>query len=69
MAVTKRGTTILDIFNALRELGLGSRVDEYEAYLSGKYGHGAKDLTPEEIQEQYFNLGRCKHDKKLLRSL
>jgi len=65
MAVTKRGTTILDIFNALRELGLGSRVDEYEAYLSGKYGHGAKDLSPEEIQEQYFNLGRCKHDKKL----
>ena len=65
IAKTKRGTTILDIFNALRELGLGSRVDEYEAYLSGKYGHGAKDLSPEEIQEQYFNLGRCKHDKKL----
>ncbi len=29
------------------------------------YGHGAKDLTPEEIQEQFFNLGRCRHDKKL----
>jgi hypothetical protein len=26
---------------------------------------GAKGLSPEEIQEQYFNLGRCRHDKKL----
>ncbi len=24
-----------------------------------------RDLTPEEIQAQYFNLGRCKHDKAL----
>ncbi len=26
---------------------------------------GARDLTLEEIQAQYFNLSRCKHDKEL----
>ena len=65
MAATRCGTTVIDLFNALRQLGLGDKVDAYESHLAGKYGHGARDLTPEQIQEQYFNLGRCKHDKEL----
>jgi len=39
---TKAGTTVIDLFNVLRELGLGDQVEHYEAYLARKYGHGSK---------------------------
>ncbi|WP_157493167.1 hypothetical protein [Desulfonatronovibrio magnus] len=34
-------------------------------YLAGKYGHGVRDLTQEQLDEQHYNLQRCKDDKQL----
>ncbi|WP_052507471.1 AAA family ATPase [Desulfonatronovibrio magnus] len=61
----KRSSTVVDLFNSLRKLGLGSKIPEYEVYLAGKYGHGVRDLTQEQLDEQHYNLQRCKDDKQL----
>ena len=54
------------LFTMLREVGLGSRVKDYERYVMGKYGHGFKDLTEEEVGEQMANLEKCQEDPELL---
>jgi len=41
--------------------------EHYEMYLSKKYGHSSKDLTPGEISEQFITLSRCKRDTKMLK--
>ena len=53
------------IFNKLRELGLGSRVKDFEKYVMSKYGHGIKDMTENELEEQIANLEKCQEDSKL----
>lgn len=54
------------LFNMLRELGLGSRVKDYERYVMGRYGHGFKDLTNGQVEEQIANLQKCLEDSNLL---
>ncbi len=66
---TKAGTTIIDLFNVLRELGLADQADHYEAYLSRKYGHGSRGLSTEQITEQFVSLSRCKRDAAKLKQL
>lgn len=66
---TKAGTTVEDILNVLRELGLSDQVGTYEMYLERKYGHGLKNLDAEQIREQFVNLSRCKRDKAMLKQL
>ncbi len=66
---TKAGTTVIDLFNVLRELGLADQAEFYEQYLERKYGHGSRGLSPEEITEQFVNLSRCKRDKAMLKQL
>lgn len=65
---TSKSTT-QRLFTTLRELGLGSKVKEYERYIVAKYGHGFKDMTEEEIGEQITNLNRCKEDEELFERL
>ena len=63
---TKFGTSAADLLNVLRKLGLAGQLEMYEVYIKGKYGQGGlRDLTPEQIQEQFFHLNRCTHDDKL----
>jgi hypothetical protein len=59
-------STTEQLFTMLRELGLGSRVKDYERYIMGKYGHGFKDLTEDEVGEQMANLEKCQEDSELL---
>jgi hypothetical protein len=66
---TKAGSTVMDLFNVLRELGLADQAEYYEDYLIRKYGHGSRELAPEEITEQFVNLSRCKRDKDMLKQL
>lgn len=66
---TEGGTTIIDLFNVLRELGLAERVEAYEAYLFRKYGVGVKDLHEGQIREQFVNLSRCKRDQTMFQQL
>lgn len=66
---TGRGTSVADLFGVLRTLGLGDQVESYEMYLAKKYGHGSKDLTADEISEQFVTLSRCKRDQKMLKQL
>jgi hypothetical protein len=66
---TKAGTTVIDLFNVLRELGLADQAEQYEDYLIRKYGHGSRELAAEEITEQFVNLSRCKRDKGMLKQL
>ncbi len=66
---TKAGTTVIDLFNVLRELGLADQAEFYEQYLERKYGHGSKGLAAEEITEQFVSLSRCKRDKGMLKQL
>jgi hypothetical protein len=66
---TKAGTTVIDLFNVLRELGLADQAECYEEYLSRKYGHGLRELAAEQITEQFVSLSRCKRDKAMLKQL
>jgi len=50
----------------LRELGLGRRVKNYKRYVKGKYGHGFKYMTEEEVGEQMAKLEKCQEDPELL---
>lgn len=59
-------TTTEQLLTILRELGLGSRVKDYERYVINKYGHGFKDMTEEEVGEQTANLEMCQEDPELL---
>jgi len=63
------GTTVLDLFNVLRELGLADQTEFYEQYLERKYGHGSRGLSAEEITEQFVSLSRCKRDAAKLKQL
>jgi hypothetical protein len=66
MAETPNGTSARDLIDLLRKLGLAGEIQQYERYLAGKYDHGGlRDLTVDQIREQYFNLGRCTRDEKL----
>ena len=63
---TPCGTSANDLIDLLRKLGLAGEIQQYERYLAGKYGHGGlRDLTVDQLREQYFNLGRCTRDDKL----
>lgn len=66
---TKAGTTVIDLFNVLREFGLANQAEHYEDYLIRKYGHGSRELSAEEITEQFVSLSRCKRDKRMLKQL
>ncbi len=66
---TKAGTTVIDLFNVLRELGLADQVGTYEQYLEKKYGHGLRNLDAEQVREQFVNLSRCKRDKAMFQQL
>jgi hypothetical protein len=63
---TNNQSTTQMLFTILRELGLGSRVKDYERYVINKYGHGFKDMTEEEVGEQMANLEKCQEDPELL---
>jgi hypothetical protein len=67
--LTKAGTTVIDLFNVLRELGLTDQAECYEDYLVRKFGHGTKGLSAEQITEQFVSLSRCKRDKAKLKQL
>lgn len=54
------------VFATLRELGLSNMLKQYERYLNIKFGHGVKDISVEEFQQQLENLYRCKKDPALL---
>jgi hypothetical protein len=66
---TKHGTTVADVLNVLRELGLADQVGTYEQYLEKKYGHGLRNLDADQVREQFVNLSRCKRDKAMLKQL
>jgi hypothetical protein len=66
---TKAGSTVIDLFNVLRELGLADQAEQYEQYLARKYGHGSRELSAEQVTEQFVNLSRCKRDKAMLKQL
>jgi hypothetical protein len=66
---TKAGKTVLDLFNVLRELGLADQAEHYEDYLIRKFGHGSRELTAEQITEQFVSLSRCRRDAAKLKQL
>jgi hypothetical protein len=66
---TKAGTTVIDLFNVLRELGLADQAECYEEYLSRKYGHGSRELSAEQVTEQFVSLSRCRRDAAKLKQL
>jgi hypothetical protein len=57
------------MFGVLRTLRLGDQVEFYELYLTKKYGHSSKELTPGEISDQFITLSRCKRDSKMFKQL
>ncbi len=54
-----------EIMGHLFKLGLASKLAEYEAYIQGKYGHGLKGLSYNQLKEQITSLERCFNDQEL----
>jgi hypothetical protein len=66
---TRRGTRVDDLFAVLADLGLANLSKTYEQCLVRKYGHDSRELTAEQITEQYVNLSRCRRDKVMFKQL
>ena len=48
----QKASSLIDLMNHIRELGLSDHLRMYELYLQGRYVHGMKNITQDEIEEQ-----------------
>ncbi|HDQ41377.1 MAG TPA: hypothetical protein ENN39_10165 [Desulfonatronum sp.] len=48
---------------------MAEAAEHYEDYLVRKYGHGSRELSAEQVTEQFLNLARCKRDSVMFKQL